>query len=184
MIKVLFTCTGNTCRSPMAEYLLKEMAKSRKKEIEVFSRGFDVQSKSISEEAVELVRELYPQSPINLHIPTEINCRDIVSSNLILTMSEAQKKVIPHELTNRIFTLKEFAQIPGTNKDIIDPACAGFYSKEELIESKIILGSESYRFKFAGKVYYVDPSESRKGYVKCRDEILQCLESIFANSLL
>ena len=27
MVKVLFICHGNICRSPMAEYLLKEMVR-------------------------------------------------------------------------------------------------------------------------------------------------------------
>ncbi|MBR1986278.1 MAG: low molecular weight phosphotyrosine protein phosphatase, partial [Mogibacterium sp.] len=29
MIKILFVCHGNICRSPMAEYVLKDMVKRR-----------------------------------------------------------------------------------------------------------------------------------------------------------
>ena len=29
MVKVLFICHGNICRSPMAEYLLKEMVRQQ-----------------------------------------------------------------------------------------------------------------------------------------------------------
>jgi protein-tyrosine phosphatase len=30
MIKVLFVCLGNICRSPMAEYVFKDMVSKRK----------------------------------------------------------------------------------------------------------------------------------------------------------
>ena len=38
--KIIFVCTGNTCRSPMAEYLLKKALKERKlKGFKVVSAG-------------------------------------------------------------------------------------------------------------------------------------------------
>ena len=36
-VKILFVCTGNTCRSPMAEGLLKSMAEER--DVDVISAG-------------------------------------------------------------------------------------------------------------------------------------------------
>ena len=32
MVKILFVCHGNICRSPMAEYVMKDMAKKSGKE--------------------------------------------------------------------------------------------------------------------------------------------------------
>ncbi|NLB32763.1 MAG: hypothetical protein GX818_03210 [Tissierellia bacterium] len=42
MIKVLFICHGNICRSPMAEYWMKDMLKKagRQDEFEISSFGY------------------------------------------------------------------------------------------------------------------------------------------------
>ena len=39
MIKVLFVCLGNICRSPMAEYVFKDMIKKDDSGIEFFVRN-------------------------------------------------------------------------------------------------------------------------------------------------
>ncbi|MFS8541836.1 MAG: low molecular weight protein arginine phosphatase, partial [Tissierellales bacterium] len=38
-MNILFVCTGNTCRSPIAEALMKEMAKEKGLDIKVKSAG-------------------------------------------------------------------------------------------------------------------------------------------------
>ncbi len=38
MIKVMFVCLGNICRSPMAEFVLKDMIKKQGLEKELFKR--------------------------------------------------------------------------------------------------------------------------------------------------
>ena len=53
MIKVLFICHGNICRSPMAEFCLKDMVKRAGLE-----RGFEIASAATSSE--ELGNGVYP----------------------------------------------------------------------------------------------------------------------------
>ena len=40
--KIIFLCTGNTCRSPMAEVLAKDEAKKNSLELDISSRGIAV----------------------------------------------------------------------------------------------------------------------------------------------
>ncbi len=53
MVKVLFVCHGNICRSPMAEFILKDFLKKRGEE-----NGFLVRSAATSRE--ELGNPVYP----------------------------------------------------------------------------------------------------------------------------
>ena len=53
MIKILFVCHGNICRSPMAEYVMKDMAKKAGREAQ-----FYIASAAVSRE--ELGNPVYP----------------------------------------------------------------------------------------------------------------------------
>ncbi|GAB4242836.1 MAG: hypothetical protein OHK005_06820 [Candidatus Methylacidiphilales bacterium] len=59
MKRILFVCTGNICRSPMAEGLLRQMAKEQNLAIETFSAGIGaVGGQPPSAHAVAAMREL------------------------------------------------------------------------------------------------------------------------------
>ena len=53
MVKILFVCHGNICRSPMGEYVLKDMVKKRG-----LSAEFEIASAAVSTE--ELGNPVYP----------------------------------------------------------------------------------------------------------------------------
>ena len=53
MIKILFVCHGNICRSPMAEFVMKDMAKKAK-----VSHRFTIASAAVSDE--EVGNPVYP----------------------------------------------------------------------------------------------------------------------------
>ena len=58
MKKVLFICTGNTCRSPMAEYLFKKITKDKNLSTDCFSAGTGaVDNQNASENAVKVLAE-------------------------------------------------------------------------------------------------------------------------------
>ena len=58
-MNILFVCTGNTCRSPMAEGMLKAMAEDAKKDVVTLSAGlFTAPGGRVSPQAIEAVKDV------------------------------------------------------------------------------------------------------------------------------
>lgn len=117
MRNILFICTGNTCRSPMAEAILKHKANSQ---YEVKSAGVYAQAGSpTSRYSVEVLTK--QSIPIN-HKSTQLNHELIDWSDLILTMTTSHKALVQQQYpkaVDKVFSLKEFAL--DTPSDISDP---------------------------------------------------------------
>lgn len=119
-MKVLFVCTGNLCRSPMAEYLMREMARQQGIEIEVKSAGiWAVHGEPPTEETIAVLQELGIDAKSHRSKPLDWDLLDW--ADLILTMEEWQKRQILAKLpekSGKVFTLPEFV---GEDGEISDP---------------------------------------------------------------
>lgn len=118
-MNILFICSGNTCRSPMAEALLIDQVKNRN--IQVKSAGI---SASNGDQISIYVRSILQEKNIvHSHRSQRINSELILWANLILTMTKTQKYLLLAmfpQMAKQIFTLKEYIG-EKENLDIEDP---------------------------------------------------------------
>jgi protein-tyrosine phosphatase len=127
---VLIVCTGNTCRSPMAEGVLKTMLRQRGLEGE-----YDVESAGVAAvdwgEATAETREAAWERGIDLtlHRPRQITSQMTREADLILVMNERHRSRIavidPHARERTHILRKVAAELKGSEpigrREIEDP---------------------------------------------------------------
>lgn len=129
-MNVLFVCTGNTCRSPMAAALFNKIAMERNLDVRIESAGlFATDGEPASTEAVIAMKK-YGIDLLGHHAQS-INTELLEKSDLILTMTAAHKMVIEPSAQGKVFTLCEYA---GIDTDIADPFGGDVAEYEECAE--------------------------------------------------
>ena len=132
MKTVLFVCTGNICRSPMAEGILEKMVSASKvKDITVLSAGTHPSDGiSPTKEAMQVMKKF--GIDISNHRAVHIG-RDLIrKADLILALEKKQKEdILELEPTakGKVFLINEFA---GNGElDIEDPIGQGLKEYEK-----------------------------------------------------
>jgi len=115
--KIIFVCTGNTCRSPMAEVLFR--ASYDADDIEVLSRGLVVLFPEPCNPKADLVVKNHNLS-LEEHIATQLKKSEIEEDTLVLCMTFNQKLKLVEEygVSKNLYTIKEYV---GEEGDVIDP---------------------------------------------------------------
>ncbi len=110
MIKICFVCTGNTCRSIMAERLMKKILKDRKIDgIKVISRGISAKGENINKNAKMVLKELKVLSSNR----KSVKLGKIDKNTLYIAMTNQQKNFIP---SKKVLSFKDLL-----GNDIDDP---------------------------------------------------------------
>lgn len=89
MKKIIFVCTGNTCRSPMAEGYLKS---KKRKDLSVISRGLAADGSPVSENSVEAMKEI--GIDISSHISKQLTFTDIDETSVFICMSASHADIL------------------------------------------------------------------------------------------
>lgn len=128
MKKVMFLCHGNICRSPMAEFIFKYIAKDY---------DIHIESKAVSRE--EIGNSIYPRAadilrkkgiPFSNHRARQITLEDYNNFDYIIIMENYNMprllKIIGEDKYNKVSRLLDFTSTPG---DIEDPWYSGNFEK-------------------------------------------------------
>lgn len=124
-MKILFVCTGNTCRSPMAEGIARDMF-SKKNIRNHFVRSAGIQNitgEPASDNAIMVMQEI--DLDISRHISTLVKRELMEEADKILTMTIAQRDLLKiayfdiDKIDEKVQTLSYFANVE--DRDVIDP---------------------------------------------------------------
>lgn len=111
-MKVLIVCTGNTCRSPMAEALLRGLAP----DLEVRSAGINAsEAARASGHARDVVAGLEE------HRSRTVAGEDLEWADVVLAMTEAHRAALVRrhpQWAEKVFTLRGYG---GGSGDVVDP---------------------------------------------------------------
>ena len=127
MMKVLFVCHGNICRSPMAEFIFKALAQAK---------GTAVYAESAAVSTEEIGNPIYPPAQRSLRqhgIPfdpgkraRQVTRRDYDRFDRIICMDASNlrllKRIIPEDPEGKVHLMMSYT---GIGRDVADPWYTG-----------------------------------------------------------
>ena len=143
MIKILFLCHGNICRSPMGEYVLKDMVRKRG-----IADRFEIDSAAVSRE--EIGNPVYPLArremskhgvPCDGHAARQVTMEDYYHFDRIYYMDRSNARFLARMLPADPEKIR-----PLLNHDVADPWYTGNFSETW---NDIVKGCEAILEEFA-----------------------------------
>ena len=126
MIKILFVCHGNICRSPMGEFVLKDMVKKAGREDD-----FEIASRAVSRE--EIGNPVYPPARREMkkhgvkcegHAARQISMADYRHFDRIYYMDQSNARYL-----RRLFGADAEKCRPLLDREVADPWYTGDFTQ-------------------------------------------------------
>lgn len=186
MKRILFVCTGNTCRSPMAESMLRRMAEERGLGgIDIRSAGVAaIDGLPISENAAEVLKRKQCLVPDG---SKALTASLMEWADVVLTMTSGHKRQAIQrfpESIDKVYTLKEYVNDDEASAEKL-AALESLVSELHLKQATAqpVTDEEKRRLLALERELpnpdIADPFGcSLEEYRKCAGEIEQCLEKL------
>lgn len=132
MYKIMFVCHGNICRSPMAEFVLKDIVKRQGREKEFFIASSATSAEEIGNPVHRGTREKLAQVGISCEGKRSIKPRadDYGKYDMFIGMDSYNivnmLRIFGGDEQKKIHTMLEFA---GSKRDVADPWYTGDFDK-------------------------------------------------------
>ena len=139
MTKVMFVCLGNICRSPMAEFVLKDLVRKQNLEDKFYIASAATSSEEIGNGVhYGTVKKLNSLNiPIENRVATKLKSSDYEKYDYIIGMEQSNviniMRIIGNDPENKVYRLLDFSENP---RDIADPWYTGNFDKtyEDILE--------------------------------------------------
>lgn len=140
MIKVLFVCLGNICRSPMAEYVFKNMVKEKGLENEFYIRSAATSSEEQGNGMHYGTRRKLEEEniPYGNHTARKMTKSDYDEYDYIIGMEQRNviniMRIIGEDKEEKVYKLLDLTS--NKSRDIADPWYTGNFDKtyEDVVE--------------------------------------------------
>ncbi len=145
MYKILFVCHGNICRSPMAEFVMKDIVRKKGLEDVVYIESAATSTEEIGNDIHRGTRAKLTQMkiPFSPRRARQITRSDYDKFDYIILMDGYNvrniKRIIPADPQGKIYRLLDFTNRSG--QDIADPWYTGNFDEtyEDIFEGCIAL---------------------------------------------
>ena len=144
MIKVMFVCLGNICRSPMAEFVLKDMVKKQGLEKEFYIKSSATSSEEIGNDIHYGTRDklIQKEIPFTKRKAVKLRAEDYNKYDYNIGMEKSNviniKRIVGEDVDGKIYRLLDFSDTP---RDIADPWYTGNF---EITFNDIVEGCNGF----------------------------------------
>ncbi len=134
MIKIMFVCHGNICRSPMAEFIMKELVKNKGLDDKFYIASAATSYEEIGNSVYPPVKQLLSKIGICIDGKRAIRVtkQDYDNYDYLICMDKNNltniKGIVGEDINNKIYRLLDFSDTPN---DVADPWYTGDFESTQ-----------------------------------------------------
>lgn len=134
MTRIMFVCHGNICRSPLAEFVMKDLVNKKGLPENFFIASAGVSSEEYGNPIYPPVRRILNKRGIDYGNKTAntVKAKDYENYDYLICMDSSNlrglSRIIGEDIDNKVFRLLDFTDTPS---DVADPWYTGDFAATE-----------------------------------------------------